>query len=92
MNQEQIGMQNQTFLHFWKGNEFWYPELATMAHDVLSITVSTVALESIFSVRGQVINQFRNALKPDVVEALVCSKDWLYANIGNVFFIYMLAE
>ena len=58
----------------------------------LSITVSTVALESIFSVGGQVINQFRNALKPDVVEALVFSKDWLYANIGNVFFIYMLAE
>ena len=58
----------------------------------LSITVSTVALESTFSVGGRVIDQFRNALKPDVVEALVCSKDWLYANIGNVFFIYMLAE
>ena len=58
----------------------------------LSNTVSTVALESIFCVGGQVINQFRNALKPDVVEALVCSKDWLYANIGNVFFIYMLTE
>ena len=58
----------------------------------LSNTVSTVALESTFSVGGRVIDQFRNALKPDVVEALVCSNDWLYANIGHVFFIYMLAE
>ena len=63
-----------------------------MAHNVLSITVSTVALESTFSVGGRVIDQFRSALKPDVVKALVCSRDWLYADIGNVFFIYMLAE
>ena len=79
-------------LAFWKGNEFWYPEVAAMAHDVLSIPVSTVALESTFSVGGRVIDQFRSALKPDVVKALVCSRDWLYADIGNVFFIYMLAE
>ena len=79
-------------LAFWKGNEFRYPELAAMARDVLSIPVSTVASESTFSVGGQVIDQFRSALKPDVVEALVCSRDWLYADIGNVFFIYMLAE
>ena len=51
----------------------------------LSITVSTVALESTFSVGGRVIDQFRNALKPDVVEALVCTRDWLYADIGNEF-------
>ena len=79
-------------LAFWKGNEFQYPEVAAMARDVLSILVSTVALESTFSVGGRVIDQFRSALKPDVVKALVCSRDWLYADIGNVFFIYMLAE
>ena len=79
-------------LAFWKGNEFRYPEVAAMARDVLSIPVSTVALESTFSVGGRVIDQFRSSLKPDVKEALVCSRDWLYANIGNVFFIYMLAE
>ena len=79
-------------LAFWKGNEFRYPELATMALDILSIPMSTVALESTFNVGGRVIDQFRSALKPDVVEALVCTRDWLYADIGNVFFIYMLAE
>ena len=57
-----------------------------------SIPISTVALKSIFSVGGRVIDQFRSALKPNVVEALVCTRDWLYADICNVFFIYMLAE
>ena len=37
-------------LAFWKGNKFRYPELATMAHDILSIPISTVASESTFSV------------------------------------------
>ena len=79
-------------LAFWKGNEFRYPELAAMARDILSIPISTVASESTFSVGGRVIDQFRSALKPNVVEALICTRDWLYADIGNVFFIYMLAK
>jgi hypothetical protein len=53
-------------LSFWKGNQFRYPELATMVRDVLSILISTVASESTFSVGGRVIDQFRSALKPDV--------------------------
>ncbi|KAL4605074.1 hypothetical protein ACB092_09G002400 [Castanea dentata] len=73
-------------LAFWKGNEFRYPELAAMARDILSIPISTVASESTFSVWGRVIDQFRSALKPDVVEASVCTRDSLYADIGNVFF------
>ncbi|GLT62793.1 hypothetical protein SLA2020_354030 [Shorea laevis] len=65
-------------LSFWKGNEFRYPEVAAMARDILSIPVSTVASESTFSVGGRVIDQYRSSLKPDVVEALVCTRDWLY--------------
>jgi len=55
-----------------------------MARDVLSILVSTVASKSTFSVGRWVIDQFRSALKLDV-EALVCSRDWLYAHIGNIY-------
>uniref|UniRef100_A0A2N9GYW2 BED-type domain-containing protein n=1 Tax=Fagus sylvatica TaxID=28930 RepID=A0A2N9GYW2_FAGSY len=67
-------------LSFWKENQFRYPELAIMVRDVLSILISTVASESTFSVGGRVIDQFRSALKPDVVEALICSRDWLYGD------------
>jgi hypothetical protein len=73
-------------LSFWRGNQFRYPELATMVRDVLSIPISTVASESTFSVGGRVIDQFRSALKPDVVEALICSRDWLYGDKGNFLF------
>ena len=79
-------------LAFWKGNEFQYPKLAAMACDILSIPISTIPSESTFSVGGQVVDQFRSALKPDLLEALVCSRDWLYVDICNVFFIYMLAK
>ncbi|XP_075638647.1 uncharacterized protein LOC142610656 [Castanea sativa] len=58
-----------------------YPELAAMARDILSIPISTVASESTFSVGGRVIDQVRSALKPDTVEASVCTRDWLYADI-----------
>jgi len=72
--------KNTTFdiLSFWKGNEFRYPEVAAMARDILSILISTVASESTFSIGGRVIDQYRSSLKPDIVEALVCTKDWLY--------------
>ncbi len=60
-------------LSFWKGNQFRYPELVAMVRDVLSIPISTVASKSTFSVGGRVINQFSSALKPNVIEALICA-------------------
>jgi hypothetical protein len=71
---------------YWKGNEFRYPIVAAMARDVLSIPISTVALESTFSVGGRVIDQYRSLLKPDIVEALVCTRDWLFEE-KCIFFI-----
>lgn len=75
-------------LTFWKANQFRYPELASMAWDILSIPVSTVASESTFSVGGRVIDQFRSALKLDIVKALVCTRDWLYGEKGNLVYIF----
>jgi hypothetical protein len=72
--------KNTTFdiLSFWKGNEIRYREVAVMAHDILIIHISIVASEFIFSISGRVIDQYRSSLKPDIVEALVCTRDWLY--------------
>ena len=85
-------------LSFWKGSEIRYLEVATMARDILGIPISTVASESTFSIGGRVIDQYRSSLKPNVVEALVCTRDWLYGKQGNIrllvicifnFFIYL---
>ncbi|KAI5313668.1 hypothetical protein L3X38_042844 [Prunus dulcis] len=53
-----------------------YPVLAVIARDVLAIPVSTVASESTFSTGGRTINSFRS-LSPAMVEALICTQNWL---------------
>ncbi|CAN1294393.1 Putative AC transposase [Linum perenne] len=47
------------------------------AKDILAIPISSLALESAFSNGGTVLDDFRSLLLPTVVEALICSEDWL---------------
>jgi len=85
--------KNMTFyiLSFWKGNESRYPEVSAMACDILSIPISTIASESTFSIGRHVIDQYRSSLKPDIIEALVCTRDWFMESkvILLVFFFYL---
>ncbi|XP_050229246.1 zinc finger BED domain-containing protein RICESLEEPER 2-like [Mercurialis annua] len=66
---------NIDVLAFWKANQFYYPELSHMPRDVLSIPITIVASESSFSIGGQVLDQYRSSLKPQTVEALICTRD-----------------
>ncbi|KAL5573655.1 hypothetical protein UlMin_023252 [Ulmus minor] len=65
-------------LAFWKTNQYRFPIVAAMARDILAVPVSTVASEAAFSVGGRVLDQFRSSLKPDTVEAIICTRDWLF--------------
>ncbi|KAJ9548188.1 hypothetical protein OSB04_020731 [Centaurea solstitialis] len=64
-------------LEWWKKNESRLPVMAAMARDILAIPASTVASESSFSTGGRVLDTFRSSLTPTLVEALVCSQNWL---------------
>jgi hypothetical protein len=65
-------------LAWWKNKKEEYQ----MARDVMAIQVSTVA--STFSAGGRVIDPYRSRLDPEIVEALICIKDWIAAtNKGN---------
>ena len=49
-----------------------------MARDFLAISLSTVPSESAFSLGGRILGESRSSLTPEMLEALVCGKDWLF--------------
>jgi hypothetical protein len=66
-------------LAWWKNQTDEYPVLSKIARDLLAVQVSTVASESAFSAGGRVVDPFRSRLEPEMVEALICLKDWVAA-------------
>nr|GLL29640.1 zinc finger BED domain-containing protein RICESLEEPER 2-like [Ipomoea trifida] len=64
-------------LNWWKKNAHRLPILASIARDILAIPISTVASESAFNTGGRVLDTYRSSLTPRVVQALICTQDWL---------------
>ncbi|KAH9759845.1 BED-type domain-containing protein [Citrus sinensis] len=78
-------------LLWWKVNGSKYPILEKIARDVLAVPVSTVASESAFSTGRRVIDEYRSSLTPCMVEALICTENWLQAKLfANL--VYNLQE
>ncbi|KAF7120467.1 hypothetical protein RHSIM_Rhsim11G0157700 [Rhododendron simsii] len=69
-------------LDWWKKNEVKYPVLSIMARDLLTPPVSTVASESAFSAGKRVLDERRSRLAPDILDCLICLKDWEDARLG----------
>ncbi|XP_050211758.1 zinc finger BED domain-containing protein RICESLEEPER 2-like [Mercurialis annua] len=66
-------------LSWWKQNAQRFPILSKLAMDILGVPISTIASESAFSTVGRVLDCFRSSLTPKLVEALICTQDWLRA-------------
>lgn len=64
-------------LRWWKLKSERFPILFHMARDVLVVPVAIVASEAAFSTGGRVLDAFRSLLTPKIVEALICTQDWL---------------
>ncbi|XP_040374613.1 zinc finger BED domain-containing protein RICESLEEPER 2-like [Rosa chinensis] len=72
--------QELDVLSWWKMEQIRYPILFHLARDVLTIPISTIASESAFSIGGRVLDQYRSSLLPDTVQALLCTRDWIFGN------------
>lgn len=70
-------MDEFDILSWWKINGSSYPVLSLIARDILAMQASTVASESAFSFGGRVVDSFRSRLDPEMVEGLICTKDWV---------------
>ncbi|RAL49913.1 hypothetical protein DM860_002204 [Cuscuta australis] len=60
-------------------NEHMFPCLGMLARQVLSVPVSTVAVEREFSAGGNILTDYRSCLNAESLETLVCNQDWLLA-------------
>ena len=67
-------------LEWWKKQKIKCHVLSIIAHDVLIVPVSTVALEAAFSAGGRVVSKKRCNLSPKAIEAIVCLKYWNLAD------------
>ena len=72
-----INTENFNILDWWKVARTCYPTLRKIARDIYAIPVTTVASESAFSTSGRVLSEHRSRLTPEILEALMCSQDWL---------------
>lgn len=73
-------IQEFDILNWWKLNHIKYPTLSKMARDVLGIPMSMVSAGGSFfgtCTGSRVLDEYRSSLRPDIVEALFCAKDWL---------------
>ncbi|XP_052144497.1 zinc finger BED domain-containing protein RICESLEEPER 2-like isoform X2 [Oryza glaberrima] len=72
-----IHTKNFDVLDWWKVAGIRFPVLRRIARDIYAIPVSTVASESAFSTSGRVLSEHRSRLTSKLLEALMCSQDWL---------------
>jgi hypothetical protein len=66
---------------YWNVGAVKFPTLRKIAQDIMSIPVTTVASESVFSTNGRIISPSRSRLVPKMVEALMCMQAWARAEM-----------
>jgi hypothetical protein len=88
--------KNFNILDWWKVAGTRYPTLRRIARDIFAIPITTVASESAFSTSGRVLSEHRSRLTSQMLEALMCSQNWIrnkYKGISVclvlIFFIWL---
>jgi len=87
LDEELLDMNTKNFrvLDWWKVAGTRFPTLRKIARDIFAIPVTTVASESAFSTSGRVLSEHRSRLTTKMIEALMCSQDWLRNKYKGIF-------
>jgi hypothetical protein len=87
LDEEMVSMHIKNFnvLDWWKVAGTRYPTLRRIARDIYAIPVTTIASESAFSTGGRVVSEHRSRLTSKMLEALMCSQDWLRNKYKSIF-------
>jgi hypothetical protein len=72
-----LSTKNFNILDWWKVEGTCYPTLRRITRDIFTIHVTTVASESAFSTSGRVLSEDRSRLTSQMLEALMCSQNWI---------------
>jgi hAT family C-terminal dimerisation region len=74
-----IKVDNVAFdvLKWWSQNCIKFPILSKSGRDIFCIPITTVASESVFSVRGRILDDYRSSLSKDMMKLLICGCDWI---------------
>ena len=70
-------------LKYWTINSSRFPILSRMIHDVLAVSISTIAFELAFSRDDHILDPFRSSLTPRMVQTLLCTEDWLHVTMSS---------
>jgi hypothetical protein len=73
--------QELNIISWWQYVGVKYPTLRKIARDIMTIHVTTVASESVFSTGGRVISPHRSRFAPKIVEGLMCIQAWSRADM-----------
>ena len=66
---------------FWARYEAYYPSLARMAFDVLSIPAMSAECERVFSSAKLLLTDRRARMKEEIIEASECLRAWYLAGL-----------
>ncbi|KAK2648739.1 hypothetical protein Ddye_016228 [Dipteronia dyeriana] len=66
-------------LHWWREHQNHFPILSIIDKQILTTSVSTVAVEQEFSAGGNIVDARRSLLSPESIQVQVCVDDWTKA-------------
>jgi len=83
-----VGGDDLDALQYWKLNKHRFYEVARMACDILSISITTMPSKSSLSIGGCIYNKYIKCLHLENVQTIICTHNWLhgyeeFGDLGN---------